>query len=299
METSRLVFRPNACSSVAGVGRRRRASARINPPGGGFADDGHMSYYSSPAEAVAAAVASPKKKGKLMKGLSKDLKELHRMGGLGVDAGEGKMFLEAAEVLLSQIEKLKAEEKEMKRKKKEEKSAMKAARKKTCTKDESSSSSSSSESSSSSGSDCDRVVDMSRLRTADTVSTMAVPIELPMCTREVKPLEGRECGASVGVLKEKIEVCMGSKCKRSGAGELLEEFQRKVAIDGAVVRCKCMGKCRDGPNVRVRNNHGEDEVFSARVPVMKPLCIGVGLEDVGVIVANVFGDVKDPGLVVT
>ncbi|KAK1316826.1 hypothetical protein QJS10_CPA05g00083 [Acorus calamus] len=90
-----------------------------------------MSYYSSPA----VAVASPKKKGKLMKGLSKDLKELRRMGGLGVDTGEGKMFLEAAEVLLSLIEKLRAEEKEMKRKKKEEKPAMKAARKKTCTKD--------------------------------------------------------------------------------------------------------------------------------------------------------------------
>ncbi|KAK1278592.1 hypothetical protein QJS04_geneDACA015794 [Acorus gramineus] len=207
--------------------------------------------------------------------------------------------LEAAEVLLSQIEKLRAEEKEMKRKKKEEKSAMKAARKKTCTKDESSSSSSSSESSSLSGSDCDRVVDMSRLRTVNTVSGMAVPIELPMCTREVKPLEGRECGASVGVLKEKIEVCMGSKCKRSGAGELLGEFQRKAAIDGAVVGCKCMGKCRDGPNVRVRNNHGEGEVFSDRVPVMKPLCIGVSLEDVGMIVANVFGDVKDLGLVAT
>ncbi|KAG0475924.1 hypothetical protein HPP92_012765 [Vanilla planifolia] len=48
---------------------------------------------------------------------------------------------------------------------------------------------------------------------------------------------------------DKIEVCMGGKCRKSGAMELLQEFERKVGIEGAVVGCKCMGKCKQGgPN---------------------------------------------------
>ncbi|KAI8004115.1 Diacylglycerol O-acyltransferase 3 [Camellia lanceoleosa] len=82
---------------------------------------------------------------------------------------------------------------------------------------------------------------------------------------------------------------MGGKCKKSGAPALLEEFQRVLGAEGAVVGCKCMGKCRDGPNIRVLNYTGGVEAEgvddSVRIPA-NPLCIGVGFEDVGLIVAN-------------
>lgn len=92
-----------------------------------------------------------------------------------------------------------------------------------------------------------------------------------------------------GTSARRIEVCMGNKCKKSGGEALLQEFAKVVdgvqggAID--VVGCKCMGKCRDGPNVRVCNSVGKGLDDSVRIPA-NPLCIGVGLEDVGAIVTN-------------
>ncbi|KAJ8621946.1 hypothetical protein MRB53_030475 [Persea americana] len=60
---------------------------------------------------------------------------------------------------------------------------------------------------------------------------------------------------------------------------------------------ECMGKCRDGPNVRVLNqcngNALEKEVGGS---ITNPLCVSVGLEDVGTIVANFFGEKKDMGM---
>jgi len=84
----------------------------------------------------------------------------------------------------------------------------------------------------------------------------------------------------------RIEVCMGGKCKKSGALALLQEFEKTVGTGGAVVGCKCLGKCGLGPNVRLRSDVSAEG--SAR---RNPLCIGVGLEDVGTIVAGLFGDV--------
>ncbi|KAJ4951770.1 hypothetical protein NE237_028602 [Protea cynaroides] len=94
---------------------------------------------------------------------------------------------------------------------------------------------------------------------------------------------------------QKIEVCMGGKCKKLGSASLLEEFQKRVGVEGAVVGCKCMGKCRDGPNVRVSGG-----LESTVRPATNPLCLGVGLENVGEIVANFLGDgSKDLGLMAT
>ncbi|GLT91398.1 hypothetical protein SLE2022_092890 [Rubroshorea leprosula] len=96
-------------------------------------------------------------------------------------------------------------------------------------------------------------------------------------------------GASV----KRIEVCLGKKCSKSGGAALLEEFERVVGVEGAVVGCKCLGKCRDGPNVRVLNSidgiQNEETDVSVRSMANNPLCLGVGLEDVQVIVANLFG----------
>ncbi|KAH7676283.1 Diacylglycerol O-acyltransferase protein [Dioscorea alata] len=90
-----------------------------------------------------------------------------------------------------------------------------------------------------------------------------------------------------------IEVCMGGKCKKSGALEVKEKFEKKVSIEGAVVGCKCMGKCRDGPNARLVNlSNKEDDLVR---PLTNPLCLGVGLEDVKSIVSNFLGE-KDANL---
>ncbi|CAN6349642.1 unnamed protein product [Urochloa humidicola] len=83
----------------------------------------------------------------------------------------------------------------------------------------------------------------------------------------------------------RIEVCMGGKCKKSGALALLQEFEKTVGTNGAVVGCKCLGKCGLGPNVRLRS-----EVSAEGSAKRNPLCIGVGLEDVDTIVAGLFGD---------
>ncbi|XP_050117940.1 diacylglycerol O-acyltransferase 3-like isoform X2 [Malus sylvestris] len=99
--------------------------------------------------------------------------------------------------------------------------------------------------------------------------------------------------AVVGVSAKKIEVCMGNKCKKSGGVALLEEFERQMGGEGAVVGCKCMGKCKNGPNVRVSTTVGriqsEGMDDSVRSPT-NPLYIGVGLEDVSLIVANLIGE---------
>ncbi|ONI27751.1 hypothetical protein PRUPE_1G103600 [Prunus persica] len=105
----------------------------------------------------------------------------------------------------------------------------------------------------------------------------------------------------MGASALKIEVCMGNKCKKSGGGALLEEFERVMGVEGTVVGCKCMGKCKNGPNIRVSNTVGgiqsEGTDDSVRVPT-NPLYIGVGLEDVSLIVANLIGeDNEDLGLV--
>lgn len=98
-----------------------------------------------------------------------------------------------------------------------------------------------------------------------------------------------------GASAQRIEVCMGKKCTKSGAAALLEEFERVIGVEGAVVGCKCLGKCRDGPNVRVLNyadgNQVEGLDVSFRTPT-NPLVLGVGLDDVGVLVTNFFGDDK-------
>lgn len=276
------------------------------------------------------------KKMKLLKGLYKSLSMASELG-FSLDAEklnlleevQGKLTSDAAEVLLKQ---LKAEKKEMKRLKKQEKAKLKAARMKTAPDCESSSSSESSDS------DCENTVDMRSLR-ASTVLTSATTDQLQSPFQEAAalslpppPSSGRttnenlrELGAyhakeissdaninstnvgptcdyigTTAAPQKRIEVCMGNKCKKSGAPALLQEFEKVVGAEGAVVSCKCMGKCKTGPNVRVQNSVGEgltEELNndSVKIPA-NPLYIGVSLEDVDGIVASLLGDNQsDPG----
>ncbi|XP_059636778.1 diacylglycerol O-acyltransferase 3 [Cornus florida] len=377
-------FSPGASIDVGAMfsGNSRLMGCRVSTGPikiSGFSDDGHVKYYygSSPAircgcgkrekeegSSGTATVKKLKKKMKLLKGLSKDLSKFSDMGfGLGPGDGlvgevKGKMISEAAELLLGQLQQLQADEKELKRKKKEEKAKLKAAQMQNMVDCEESSDSSSE----SSDSDCEEVVDMSRLKNKS--STQPIPNEFQSSTQEITltlpstlTQEGntsellsviqeatstlpnilfqegntnfevsssmildRECctrtstscsnvgsvgcnsGNSLfkGASEKRIEVCMGGKCKKSGAPALLEEFRRVVGVEGTVVGCKCMGKCRDGPNVRVLNHIDRveaDEVDdSVRTP-SNPLCIGVGFEDVGLIVSRFLADSpKDLGL---
>ena len=95
-------------------------------------------------------------------------------------------------------------------------------------------------------------------------------------------------------MEKRIEVCMGGKCKKLGGPALMEEFQRVVGDDIVVVGCKCMGKCRSAPNIRVMN--GEDvNDDSVRTP-SNPILTGMSLEDVELIVANYLGEGKALGV---
>lgn len=218
--------------------------------------------------------------------------------------------------MLQQLEQLRAEEKELKKKKKEEKAKLKAERMKTMKDCESSSSSSES-----SESECGEVIDMSSLSgevptqpileglqpsaqggvaVLTRPSSVSTHQEDKCCTGTSTSCDsidsvGHNNASSSSSVVKKIEVCMGKKCKTSGGGALLEEFERLMGVEGSVVECKCMGKCKNGPNVRVLNSE-EGIEDSVRNPT-NPLYIGVGVEDVSLIVASLMGEVtKDLGL---
>ncbi|CAN6345204.1 unnamed protein product [Urochloa humidicola] len=117
----------------------------------------------------------------------------------------------------------------------------------------------------------------------------SLPLEPSQASEPTAAIQVSSSSSSVAVAEtsatNRIEVCMGGKCKKSGALALLQEFEKTVGTGDAVVGCKCLGKCGLGPNVRLRS-----EVSTEGSMKRNPLCIGVGLEDVGTIVAGLFGD---------
>ncbi|KAJ8498308.1 hypothetical protein OPV22_008860 [Ensete ventricosum] len=261
-----------AGSSTAGFGRRTRVSGPPCgvPSGGGrgaFSGVGHLKYYASPVRCGEGRRKKEEKtRAKLVKGLSKDLAALCTLG-IGADPGEGlarevkgKMISEAAELLLAELNQLRAQEKETKRKRRE----AKAARRK--------------------GYESCNAVEVLKISKPTSVAA-------PECKPQTPVSECCSRGGTAVVEKpmNKIEVCMGGKCRRSGAPALMEELNKKIGLEGAVVGCKCMGKCRDGPNLRVLDR-------SSTNASTNPLCIGVGFDDVATIVANFFGE-NDEGLV--
>lgn len=214
--------------------------------------------------------------------------------------------------MIAELRHLRSEQKEEKRKRKEEKAQRKATLVKAKAKIDSGSSSSSSSSSSSesSDSDCEVVTDMSRFRSnalnqfidrkteqeqennkeeeklAD--SSLSNQEEHPIISLQNLPEDcSNDHESSCTASGRRIEICMGGKCKKMGALALLEEFERKVGKEGNVMGCKCMGKCKNGPNVRIQNESAKASVE----PLINPLslCIGVGLEDVDAIVRNLLG----------
>lgn len=317
---------------LAVVGRRRTPAIGILSSE--FSDRDHLQYYncknsgSYPSSAAAGmgaamegkdrAVKKMKKKKqlKLVKELSRDLSTFSQIGfgldadGALVDQVKRDTMKEAADLLLERLQKIRAEEKELKRKAKEEKARLKAQMKtKTMDCEMPSTSSSSSESS---DSECGEVIDMNSLKKqTEFKQENCLPQEtdvnpIPIQSNQIEAIPGTACakpgtlskGEAITTLNpaipKRIEVCMGGKCKKSGGLALLEEFQKAVGIEGAVSGCKCMGKCKEGPNVKVLNGVG-GETSVGTVQASNALCIGVGLEDVDRIVANFMSGDKQLG----
>ncbi|XP_050373482.1 diacylglycerol O-acyltransferase 3 [Argentina anserina] len=303
----------------------------------GFCDMWHVGYYYSGPRCGGGSKKEKEIKKKKLKSV-KGLSELSASSQIrtGLDPGEGlgsqapeKLISEGAEALLQQLEQLRAQEKELKKKNKELKARLKVERMKTMKDCDSSSSLSSSESSES---ECGEVIDMNSLRgeilaqpileglqpsAQEGVALLTHP-SLVSTIQENRSCNGTStsCGSddSVGPnnnassssimeasVATEIEVCMGKKCKTSGGVELLEEFERLMGVQGSVVGCKCMGKCKNGPNVRVLNSvdgiESEEGIEDSVRNPTNPLYIGVGLEDVSLIVASLMGETnKDLGL---
>jgi (2Fe-2S) ferredoxin len=182
-------------------------------------------------------------------------------------------------------EQKKAAKKALKMKKEEEK---RMATLNSCMDEDSSSCSSES-----SDSECEGgVLKMSRCATITAPpASSAFPIIVPQIPESVAPdaqipfgaANSTQCTTSISTTLVKlppnrIEVCVGGKCKKSGSLAVLQGFEDKLGTSGTVVRCKCLGKCGEGPNVRLQSDGsvGKDGV----------ICTGVDLVDVGDIAAN-------------
>eukprot|EP00268_Persea_americana_P008210 TRINITY_DN13162_c1_g2_i1.p1 TRINITY_DN13162_c1_g2~~TRINITY_DN13162_c1_g2_i1.p1 ORF type:complete len:352 (-),score=80.87 TRINITY_DN13162_c1_g2_i1:149-1204(-) len=282
-----------------------------------FSDMGNLQYYVSPRsdgkkkEKSSEEVVMKKKKKKLIKGLSRKLLQFSEID-FGEETGEGligevrgKIISEAASVLLAQLEKLREEEKEKKRKQREKKALKTAAW--------------ISYSPESSDSECEEIFTANHsgsgalAKTHNHINESQTQVEAPLtdpdlssqglqktkdlinnCNSSTTCTQGcnNSCNGYNSLLGEstkKIKVCMGGTCKKSGAVELLEELEKMVGTEGAVVGCKCMGKCKKGPNVRVLNKKGEGSAG----PRTGSLCTGVGLKDVGAIVADFLENAKE------
>ncbi|XP_031285772.1 diacylglycerol O-acyltransferase 3 [Pistacia vera] len=234
-------------------------------------DTHHHSRWNENGVSLKKEKVGLKKKLKLLKGLSKDLSTFSDLGFASTDQNNdlilqvrGKMITEAAEVLLKQLEQLKAEEKELKRKRKQEKAKLKAEISRE-----------------SSDSECEEEV-MNVKSLARSQSGVCEENKVNGFVVE-RRLVNDETSCCSDAVTKRIEVCMGNKCKKLGGGALLGEFQRVMGTEeGVVAGCKCMGKCRDGPNVRLYNSD-----HHTQTPI-NPLCIGVGLEDVSGIVTDFF-----------
>ncbi|XWS46381.1 hypothetical protein CRYUN_Cryun14cG0060900 [Craigia yunnanensis] len=277
-------------------------------------------------------IKSVEKKLKFIKRLYKDLSMLPKMtDGEDIEIGLIGEVKEASDVLLAQLQQLRSEQKELKRKLKEDRAQLKVTLKKSESSSSSESSDSecgevvdmktlrsnalkpSQDIEAPSGNALKRSEDMeaSMVTEEATLANSLIELENSDSRPQIRiqvPCSGfgSECCSSNGFKDDKsnslvevastkkIEICTGGKCKKMGAAALLEEFERKVGAEGTVVACKCMGKCKTAPNIRVLNSPSgtEERISEDSVRLgINPTCTGVGLQDVDLIVANLL--VKD------
>lgn len=62
----------------------------------------------------------------------------------------------------------------------------------------------------------------------------------------------------------KIEVCTVGKCRKGGSQQILASLKSIVPESSniSVTSCKCMGKCKSAPNVRVKNSERQSHLHS-------------------------------------
>lgn len=70
-------------------------------------------------------------------------------------------------------------------------------------------------------------------------------------------------------LAGEVEVCMGGKCRKNGAEEILAQLEsRATELNISVTGCrKCMGKCKVAPNLRLWKGEAEEAVLESSVDV--------------------------------
>ena len=239
---------------------------------------------------------------------------------------------EASDVLLAQLQQLRSEQKELKRKLKEKRAQFKATLEKSESSSSSESSDSECgevvdmktlrsnvlkpsqdiEAPSENAMRQPEDIKASRVTDEATLTNSLMELEKSDSSPQIRiqvPCSGfgSECCSSndfkddhsnslvEGASTKKIEICMGGKCKKLGAAALLEEFERKVGAEGTVVACKCMGKCKTAPNVKVFNSPSGTEAKSKVDSVRS-----AELQDVDLIVANLIGkDIEDECLMLS
>ncbi|GLJ10172.1 hypothetical protein SUGI_0123340 [Cryptomeria japonica] len=235
-----------------------------------------------------------KRRMKLLKSVSKNLLLMSVTFSQDADKSllqevRGQNFSDALHVLMTQLEQEKAEYKERKKAMKAKKKTIKAQKKvQNKCEDESSSCDSTS---------CEyEVVDVAQLcMTQPAMASMTRIHEPPQITGDaitvismeengskIEGLHGEFAEGEKGVRMRGVEVCMGGKCKKLGSEQLLAAFEERINVSGMgcgvkAVGCKCMGKCRNAPNVRLQGDFCQE------------LHMGVGIADVGFVLDHHFG----------
>ncbi|CAH9094396.1 unnamed protein product [Cuscuta epithymum] len=271
--------RPLAFSRQKILSSARRCNIR-------FEDETHLGYYSSGGRSIRSDAAVKLKKKNFLSSI-----------GFGLDFAESlhqqqtTISQGGAETMLSHLKKLKATGKQKERRGGYD--------------------SSSSSSSESSDSECEGIDNMNRRKcdnaivqrfttpeskpvvVLDSQQPMLLPVSIHPLSNPIND-ESPSCSEMGSRTMKLFEVCMGGKCKKSGAQAILEELQNAVVgvPDVSVCGCKCMGKCKVGPNVRLSstavchdvlhdNNNNNNNGGLARSVYQS-----VGIQDVSLMASN-------------
>ena len=67
-----------------------------------------------------------------------------------------------------------------------------------------------------------------------------------------------------------MRVCQGKACRKRGSAGLMAALQESGACADSMAACKCLDKCKLGPNVEVVVN-GSKQVVQVAVPELVPV----------------------------
>ena len=67
-----------------------------------------------------------------------------------------------------------------------------------------------------------------------------------------------------------VTVCDGKACRKKGSAGLMAALQESGVCGDSIVACKCLDKCKLGPNVEVVVNNSK-QVVQVAVPELLPV----------------------------